>query len=278
MAFTRRSGYTRPSGNSPVTAIAVNKRSDIKAAVTAAFSAAVDTYERRAEAQRDIATALAQRIEALALPTGARILEIGCGTGFLTRHLIALNARELVVSDISSAMVESCRASLPHAVAAKFVVMDGEDAGAAGDGFDLVCSSLAFQWFGDLRAGLRRLSAQVAPGGYIVFSTLAADTFQEWRHAHTALSLEPALRSYPTVAALIDMLPSGAAVDVREDYHRRRYADGQAFIAELKQIGAHLPEDTSRALNPGALRRVLRSVEGGIDATYHVASVVWQKA
>jgi len=258
------------------TDIKVGIKSDIKAAVTAAFSAAAETYDDCAQAQRAIAANLALRLDTLAL-SNARILEIGCGTGFLSRHLMSLHARELILSDISTAMVEGCRARVGHAAGVRYVVLDGEDTGTIGSGFDLICSSLAFQWFGDLRAACHALAGQLAPGGYLAFSTLACGTFHEWREAHTALGLEPALRTYPSLQSIARVLPANGVLDIHEEHHRRRYRDGHAFIAELKQIGAHLPEDTSRALTPGALRRVLRSVEDGIDATYHVASVIWRK-
>src|SRR3546814_16589572 len=49
--------------------------------------------------------------------------------------------------------------------------------------FDLICSSLAFQWFDDLHASVARLARWLAPGGYLAFTTMADGSFAEWRVA-----------------------------------------------------------------------------------------------
>lgn len=123
----------------------VNKRSSLKAAVAAAFSSAADTYDDSAGLQREVAERLAGRIAGLPLPGQPRILEIGCGTGFLSRALCSLNPSALVVTDISQAMLARCRETLGDIRTARFLTMDGEEPrAAAGSGFDLICSSLTF--------------------------------------------------------------------------------------------------------------------------------------
>ncbi len=47
-------------------------------------------YDEHARVQRHIADRLALRIAALSMPRKPRILEIGCGTGFLTDALSKL--------------------------------------------------------------------------------------------------------------------------------------------------------------------------------------------
>ena len=82
-----------------------------KAAVAAAFGAAADTYDDKADVQRAAAERLAQRLSALDLPAAPRVLEIGCGTGLLSRALAGMKTSELVISDISEPMVARCRMS-----------------------------------------------------------------------------------------------------------------------------------------------------------------------
>ena len=57
-----------------------------RARIGAAFAAARD-YDRHARVQHQVAQDLAARIAALPLPPQARVLELGCGTGFLTAEL-----------------------------------------------------------------------------------------------------------------------------------------------------------------------------------------------
>lgn len=251
-----------------------------KAAVAAAFGAAAHTYDDKADVQREVAERLAARLPALDLPALPRILEIGCGTGFLSRSLAGMKSAELVITDISEPMVARCRKALGAAAAhARFAVMDGEEPRDLADGgFDLICSSMAFQWFNDLPGSLERLSRLLAPGGYLVFATLAADSFHEWTHAHADLNMTPGVRAYPTIDVLSRMLPKGGEGKVAEEHSVRHYSDGHAFLAHLKHIGAHLSETSHRPLAAGALRRVLRQFEGGISVTYHLAYGIWRRS
>src|SRR5262249_16742331 len=158
----------------PVEMTRAPKPSDMKAAVAAAFSAAAATYDDGAEVQREVAERLALRIARLPLAQRARILEIGCGTGFLTRPLIRLDVRGLIIGDIAPAMLARCEASLKDTAAdttLRFVLMDGEDPQAVRGPFDLICASLAFQWFADLPAALARFAGLLVPGGHLAFAT-----------------------------------------------------------------------------------------------------------
>src|SRR3546814_13046234 len=76
----------------------------------------------------------------------------------------------------------------------RYVAMDGERPCFAPDvRFDLVCSSLAFQWFHDLEGAVASLCALLAPGGHLAFTTLAEGSFDEWRAAHRICGLKAAV-------------------------------------------------------------------------------------
>ncbi len=242
-----------------------------KSAVAAAFSAAADTYNFGADVQREVAENLARRIQSLSLAKNPRILEIGCGTGFLSRAVVAMQPSELLLTDVSEAMLARCRDTLGSVPNAKFLVMDGEQP-TVGGGFDLICSSLAFQWFDELPASMERLSALLAPGGHLVFATLGADSFGNWKQAYADGGMAPAMRSYPATDSLAPLLSH-----VEDEHLTRSYANGHVFLDELKLIGAHLAEDHYQPVSPGALRRVLRTFESGIDVTYHIVYGVFSK-
>ena len=102
----------------------MNKEAHIKAAIAAAFSAAAGSYDAAAGVQRRVAGELAQRIARLPLDQ-PRVLEIGCGTGFLSRELLALDPRELLLTDIAPTMIGRCRATLAPSTKMRFAVLDG---------------------------------------------------------------------------------------------------------------------------------------------------------
>ncbi|GAA3258536.1 hypothetical protein GCM10020258_19750 [Sphingomonas yabuuchiae] len=138
-------------------------------AIARAFDAA-SAYDAHAVVQRQVADWLAERIVAVA-PPAPRVLEVGCGTGFLTAATLPrLVNPDWLMTDIAPAMLARGLAKHPGV---RGRVMDGEYPDLPGEApFDLIVSSLAVQWFGDLEAGLRRLAGLLAPGGRMLVTTL----------------------------------------------------------------------------------------------------------
>ena len=94
---------------------------------------------------------------------GADVLEIGCGTGQLTRQL-AGRAFNLTAIDIGPAMIEAARCNVTDPMAG-FEVCSFED--FAGNGrFDLIVSATAFHWV-DPAVGLAKAARLLRPGGWL---------------------------------------------------------------------------------------------------------------
>ena len=94
---------------------------------------------------------------------GADVLEIGCGTGQLTRQL-AGRAFHLTAIDISAAMVETARRNVADPTA-QFEVCSFEDF-AGGGQFDLIASATAFHWV-DPSIGWAKAARLLRPGGWL---------------------------------------------------------------------------------------------------------------
>lgn len=245
--------------------------------IGAAFSGAHD-YDRHARVQARVARRLAERVGALDLPEAPRVLEIGCGTGFLTEALIAQGiGGDLLVTDLSPAMVERCRARVGEAPGRRFAVLDGEQGARPEQApFDLIVSSLTFQWFDDQAAAVARLMDWLAPGGRLVFTTLAAGTFAEWRAAHAAEGLAAGTPGFPSAADLGTMHPMQEMIVEREC---EAHGSAREFLRALKAIGAGTAAARHRPLGPGALRRVMARFErAGASATYEVVTCHCRKA
>lgn len=239
-----------------------------RARLAAAFGAAA-AYDQHGAIQRAVARELASRIAALPLAHAPRALDVGCGTGFLGEALIPMlpDARWMM-SDLAAPMLERARARLGEA--ARYHAMDGEFPDLDGP-FDLVASSLAFQWFGDLAAAVGRYRARLAPDGWLAFTTLAQGSFAQWRAAHGDLPC--GVPDYPAPGALAAM---GLAVDIVD----LPFTDGgRAFLRHLHGIGARLPREGHRPLSPAQLKQVIaRFDEAGGTATYRVAFCTLRKA
>jgi malonyl-CoA O-methyltransferase len=237
--------------------------------IARAFARALD-YDRQARVQRMVAQGLAARIAALDLPERPRVLEIGCGTGFLTQALINEGlGGDWTVTDIAPEMIERCIARVGESRSRRFAVLDGEKGTPGGGPFDLVCSSLALQWFEDTPAALARMSEWLAPGGHCIVTTLGPGSFAEWRAAHEAEGLVPGTPEFAPAESFAALGPVGLDVE----RHLERHEDARAFLHALKAIGAGTAAPRHRPLAPGQLRRVMaRFEEGGRAVTYEVVT------
>ena len=245
---------------------------DRKRTLRRAFDGAASSYDAAAVVQKLVAGRLAARIAALPLPARPRILEIGCGTGLLSAALRqALPDAQWALTDLSPAMVQACRERLGDPPDTRFMVMDGEHPALEPGAFDLVCASLAFQWFEDLAGALSRLRTLLAPGGWLAFATLGPETLAEWGRAHADLGLQAGTPAF----APLDALAPG---EIQTETLVHASGGGRAFLAGLKAIGAGSPAEGRRPLGAGQLRRVLRRFEAsGAATTYQVAYGRWRR-
>ena len=254
-----------------------------KQAIAGRFGRAAIGYDLAAPVQRLAAERLAQRILSAGLPRRPRILEVGCGTGFLTECLAArLPEADWTITDLSAAMLRRCRARLAPGPAGswrQFVAMDAE-APAVAPGFDLICGGLVMQWFEDRRTALRGLAGLLNAGGILAVSTLCADSFAGWHAALEAEGAAAAMPQHPTPDLLRAEWPGGGAGDWQAETLLDRHASGIDFLRRLRAIGADLPRPGAAALDPLTMRRVLRRFERehGAVADYRIAYGLFRRA
>jgi trans-aconitate 2-methyltransferase len=155
---------------------------------------------------------------ALVLPIpGGRTVDLGCGTGELTRELHQrTRAAETLGIDSSAAMLAK---SVPHAGAGVRFERGDIGAFAPPDRFDLVFSNAALHWVPDHPALLERLTAAVAPEGQLAFQV--PDNFDHPSH----LAAEHVAAEEPFRSAL-----GGAA-------HPRNVLTPEAYAAILDRLG-----------------------------------------
>jgi malonyl-CoA O-methyltransferase len=240
-----------------------------KAEIGAAFGAAADHYEACADVQRSVARHLAEMAASHPLPGNPRILEIGCGTGLLTREIRTLwPSARLIATDLSADMLQVAR---QKGLDAELMTMDGEAPAFEGPSFDLILSSLTFQWFADLPAALARLHDLLKPSGALYFSSMGAESFASWRTAHARCSETAGIAPYPSLEELRTLLASYCNADVRDDHHPLPERGGAPLIRHFRGIGAQVPREGYRPLSVAAMRRVIRAFDlAGGETTYHV--------
>ncbi|MBF0125572.1 MAG: methyltransferase domain-containing protein [Magnetococcales bacterium] len=244
--------------------------------VAAAFGAVADEYEEHAQVQRHAARRLADTLPALHLPEQPRVLELGCGSGLLSRHLLRQRPRgHFLLTDASWAMVRTVRQRVTGKNC-RYAVMDGEHPAVA-TGLDLIVSGLTWQWFGDPLGSFVKLVEWLRPGGWLALSTLGASTFQEWRDACEVAGAPCGILSYPGRADWEERFPPTGQGSLAEEVHVVPHLSALAFLQGLRAVGADRPAPGHRPLTAGELRRVLRRHQRAFNVTYRIYYVLYQK-
>jgi malonyl-CoA O-methyltransferase len=229
------------------------------AEIAARFGARAESYELHAGLQRAVADKLARYLPDLERP---RVLELGCGTGLFSRHLVRRYPEgSFVLTDAAPAMIAECRRNVTPAGNARisFEVMDAGQAGGHAE-LDLIVSSMTLHWLADPVASLERLSRLLAPGGLLLYATLGTESFAEWRAV---------LASEDLPSGLADISPLPGIV---EEERLTPDTDALSFLRRMKAVGGLTPKEGYAPLSPGALRRAIRATDAkhGGRITWHI--------
>jgi len=192
-------------------------------------------YDRESQIQKVVAeTLIADLPEGREAEKIENILEIGCGTGYLTKLLFEkYENKNICISDISPSMTVRAQMSGQDIAKAqghttRWAVFDAEKPPTAMTGkYDLIVANMVFQWLEDAEKGIERLTNLLKPGGRIIYSTLGPDSFEEWKTVLRKLELP------------IGILDFDMPRDVyKEEFLIKSYEDAYSFLHSIKDIGA----------------------------------------
>ena len=152
-----------------------------KVLVKKRFKRSLGTYEEAAIAQMQMNTRLCGYLNERDIEGQLRILEIGCGTGTLTKQLFqSLDIHEIFLNDIVEEIINPVQNILSYNDFDKysFVIGDAEEITFPA-GLDIVVSGSTFQWFKDLPGMFKKIYDALKPGGILMFSTFGLRNLME---------------------------------------------------------------------------------------------------
>lgn len=231
------------------------------------FAHCVDAYEEEAEAQHQSASDFARLLRLWAvLKDDSAVLELGCGSGFLSEQLVKTRAH-LEISDLSPLMVARCASRCGQHSRINYSVLDGE-AIAGPPRYDAIVSAWTFQWFSDMPAAIERMKSALLPGGRICFSVPTAESFAGWRTACEQSAQPYSGQPLPRVEELRALADT---VELR-DYPIRTKGPLE-FFRHLKRIGASCTHGKEK-LSAAGWKSVFASwPQDGTPEIYRVAFV-----
>ncbi|MFP6638353.1 MAG: methyltransferase domain-containing protein [Nitrospinaceae bacterium] len=229
------------------------------------FSKHAKSYDRYAHLQKSMAEKLASF---LPIPLPKNVLEIGCGTGLFSRHLLTQPIKNLTLNDIAPGMLEILKTTL--SLSENIKILPGNAERINFYNIDLICANAVFQWFQEPQKTLKNLNQALASRGELIFSTFGPKTLVEFREA-AGMTSPIELHRNETWEKMIR--GAGFIIKSFDAETRTIYSSNtRSLLKNLQQIGA----TPMRMLKAGGLRKLIRdydskfSTNAGVYATWEL--------
>lgn len=151
-----------------------------KSIIEKCFTKGSETYNNEALIQKKIAAKLAHLLLNLGFEKFEQVLEIGCGTGFLTKQIINnFSFQEYYLNDLVNKTVNEIITPSPIAIKnLKFIKGDAETISFP-ENMDAIVSTSTFQWFNFLEEFISKMQKLLKKKGVFAFSTFGPNNYKE---------------------------------------------------------------------------------------------------
>ncbi len=213
------------------------------------------------------------------LPSGGRVLEIGCGTGQATLPLAA-RGHEVTCVELGANMATVARRNLREFPGVSIEVGAFEEWTAPGEPYDVVLAATCWHWI-DPEVRFRKVASVLRPGGALALVGTAhvsdggGDVF--FTRAHEVyLRCEPATAGEWVAPPAVEAVPP-PEVDMElflppafRAYRRVASYDARGYVDVLHTYSGHrtLPAERRRCLYGGIARLIDAEFGGRIDKHY----------
>ncbi|AIE59856.1 malonyl-ACP O-methyltransferase BioC [Bacillus methanolicus] len=254
------------------------------------FSKQAKTYDEYANVQKKMAKKLFDSLPKMMCEQKMDILEIGCGTGFLTKLLNeAFPKARITAVDLAPGMIEVAQERMNNKECITFLCGDIEEMTIDGS-YDFIVSNATFQWLNNLDTVINRLCSLLKPDGRLLFSTFGNKTFQElhtsYEHAKEKLQL-PIIsspgQSFYSLEKLYQICKQELAssstssfeITGTEQLELEHFQTVREFFTSIKKIGANNSNKERSCQHPSFFRELMNFYEinyrdeMGVRATYH---------
>jgi len=214
------------------------------------FSANALKYDRAASVQRNISNKLLSHIDkslknAVSNPSlwKGSILDIGCGTGYLTGKIKKKYPQTSVNAlDLSSSMIKKAKETYPEI---DFSQGDAEKLPYTDNSFDLVISASTYQWVENLEKAFKEVRRVLKPEGLFIFSVFGKNTLKELRNSYEYAykkyfksKKNIPVHKFISLGDLFDLLNNFQIIFIANEYLYTTTNKMETLIRRIKNLGA----------------------------------------
>jgi malonyl-CoA O-methyltransferase len=274
-------GYSSPENIAHLTNPEMNlDRHKIKQS----FATASTTYDKVAALQRSTGLQLLSTFKTE--NTECSIMDLGCGTGFLSKELLTSIGNTgtccVFAVDMAFPMLAITRNKLIHTKNLQLVCADAEFLPFCAGKFDWVISNLVFQWCNNPAAVFADIKRVLKTNATLVFSTFGAGTLEELKSAWAQADDYAHVNDFLSENALTSLLLQAGfgTLNIETSVHTSWYASVLELMQELKNLGAHnVMSQRNKALTgKSSMQKMINAYErhrvnGKIPATFEIIKV-----
>lgn len=255
------------------------------------FSKSATSYDKYANVQKKMAHRLVDYIDAKKWDRlrDLTILEVGCGTGYLT-YLLRKKFPEadITAMDIAPGMIEIARKRMGEQNI-MFICEDIEEMNIEAQ-YDLIISNTVFQWFNQMDKTMKKLGMVLKEKGVLCFSTFGSRTFTELHNSYEQVKQRLNLQqigspgqSFYSFSTLHQLCSDSLNSDDMPHFHITGYeneeyeyfATVRDFFTSIKKIGANNSNEEGYCQRPSLFKELVKAYEtlyrenNRIKVTYH---------
>jgi len=232
----------------------------IKSKIEQRFGRASASYNKYAEVQKESAERLGKALAPwLSIIPSGPVLELGCGTGFLTKQLLQLlPKRQFEITDLSIPMINECKKTLPQRDYINYYKLDAENE-VPEKTYAFIAHNFVAQWFKNPAYTLERYLDILEPGGLMLGAFPGENSFPQWKRNCQKMDLPYTGNTLPNAEEMaVKLSLSPCKVDFHEEMITQSFGQAIQFFKMLRLIGARTNTNVdSNKLSGRELRKLI---------------------
>lgn len=247
-----------------------------KTEIKCRFRKSIDSYDENAYVQKIIVDKLCRLIDETVSYEPVRLLEIGCGTGLMTKNMAKrFGTDTLFINDLVEEMCD--KTATDHRIPKTHCLVGDIEQTELKNSFDLMVSTSTFQWLSQPSSTFGKLASALHSGNILAFSSFGKHNLKELR---TTTGNGLYYRTKEKVSALLE--PYFDIITLEEELHTLYFSSPLEVLQHLKKTGVNASSSTE-IWTPRHLNRFIQdygaqhAIEGRCPLTYHPLYFICRK-